>query len=318
MKAIVVHQHGDPSVLRHEEAPDPVAGEAEVLVRAKAIGVNPVDAYVRSGTYAASVPLPYVPGTEGAGVIETGPLAGQRVFFLGSAGPRHTGCYAERVRCRAESIWPLPDHITDAQGAAVAVTYATAWRALFERGAARAGDAVLVHGASGGVGTAAVQLACAAGLTVIGTAGSPRGQQLVRDCGAAHVVDHRADGYERSILDRTGERGVDLVVEMLANANLDRDLDLLAPGGRVVVVGSRGRVEIDPRKTMGRESSVTGVMLWGGGEASLRRAFAAVVAGLFNRTLNPMVGDELPLRDAARAHALVMQDGRYGKIVLIP
>jgi NADPH:quinone reductase len=185
----------------------------------------------------------------------------------------------------------------------------------------RASDAIrgarsVAGGASGGVGTAAVQLASSFGATVLGTASSDKGRDIVRACGAAHVFNHREAGYFDAIKQAAGSRGVDVIIEMLANVNLDHDLDLLAPGGRVVTVGSRGRVEIDPRKTMGKESTVTGVMLWGGGDASLHRAYAAIGALLARRAFEPIVGTEFVLADAAKAHERVMSDGNFGKVVL--
>ncbi len=315
MKAILVRQFGDPAELKLEAVADPVPEPGEVLVRVRAIGVNPVDTYVRAGTYGANFPLPYIPGTEIAGEIVGGPRAGQRVFALGTIGPRHTGCYAELACVRDADACALPDHLSFAQGAAVPVAYGTAYRALVDRAAFRPGEIVLVHGSSGGVGTAAVQLAAAAGAKVIGTASTDAGRAVSIACGATHVFNHREPGY----LDKIKSVGpVDVIIEMLANVNLDADLDLLAAGGRVVVVGSRGRIEIDPRKTMGKESTITGVMLWGGGEPALRRAYAHISAGLVRKTLTPTVAREFPLNQAAAAHEAVMQDGSSGKIVLVP
>src|SRR6185503_5878689 len=123
----------------------------------------------------------------------------------------------------------------------------------FQRGRGKAGETVLVHGATGGVGIACVQFARAAGLTVIGTGGSEKGRALVAEQGAHHVLDHRTAGYEQQLMDLTGGRGVDLIAEMLANVNLARDLTMLARGGRVIVIGNRGAIEINPREAMGRE-----------------------------------------------------------------
>jgi NADPH2:quinone reductase len=316
MKAIRIHEFGGPDVLRYEDVPDPIAHEGEWLVRVRAVGVNPVDTYVRSGTYGAAIALPYIPGTEISGEIVEGPAAGRRVFCLGTSGPRHTGCYAELATVKPSDAYELPAHLSFEQGAAVPVAYATAYRGLFERGSLQPGQTVLIHGASGGVGAAAVQLASACGAIVLGTASSEVGREQVKRDGAAAVFDHKSPDYMNDIARHTAGRGVDLVLEMLASTNLDRDLDLLAQGGRVVIVGSRGRIEIDPRKTMARETSVTGVMLWSGGDASLRRAFAAIEAGLANRSLRPVVGDVFDLKDAAKAHERIMQNASRGKVVL--
>jgi NADPH2:quinone reductase len=215
-------------------------------------------------------------------------------------------------------VHPLPAKVSFTQGAALGVPYGTAYRALFQRTRARASETVLIHGASGGVGTAAVQLARAAGLTVIGTAGTDKGRALVLEEGAHHVVDHRASDYVDRILAITAGRGVDLILEMLANVNLARDLTMLAQGGRVVVIGNRGTIEINAREAMAREASILGLILWAATDAELASAHAAIVAGLENGTLRPVVGHELPLAEAPRAHQLVLEPGAYGKIALIP
>ena len=204
------------------------------------------------------------------------------------------------------------------QGAALGVPYATAYRALHDRAQVRAGETILIHAASGGVGTATVQMARAAGLTVMGTGGTEQGHKLVAEQGAHHDLDHRSSNYLEEIMRLTEGRGVDLIVEMLANVNLDKDLTVLAKRGRVVVVGSRGRIEIDPRGTMARDADIRGMTIMNATEDDLRAIHAALVAGLENRTLRPVVGKELPLADAPNAHEAVLEPGAYGKIVLVP
>ena len=319
MQAIRVHQTGGPEVLKLEDVPDPRPGPGQVVVALRAAGVNPVDTYVRSGRYGQKV-FPYTPGADGAGTIEAVGdgverfKVGDRVYTAGSL----TGTYAQRALAAESQVHPLPDRVTFAQGAALGVPYATAWRALHQRAAARAGEVVLVHGASGGVGTAAVQIARAAGMVVIGTGGTDRGRKLVAEQGAHHVLDHRSPAYPDEVMKLTGGRGVDVVVEMLANENLDKDLNMLARDGRIVVVGSRGRIEIDPRGTMRNDADIRGMTLFNATGAQLREVHAALVAGLENGTLRPIVGQQLPLRDAPRAHEAVMEPGAYGKIVLLP
>jgi NADPH:quinone reductase len=318
MRAIRVHEFGGPEVMKLETVPDPIAGAGQVVVRVRAAGVNPVDTYIRSGTYANKPPLPYTPGSDGAGEIEsvgTGVTewkAGDRVYV---AAP-HAGTYAERVVCAASQAHRLPAHVTFAQGAALGVPYATAYRALFHRAHAKPGETVLVHGATGGVGLAAVELAHARGFRVIGSGGTDAGRAAVRERGADVTVNHRAANYTDDITKATGGRGVDVIIEMLANVNLDRDLSLLAKHGRVVVVGNRGRIEINPRDAMGRDAAILGMTLFNATEPDLFEIHAALVAGLENRSLVPMVGREMPLADAPRAHEAVMQPGALGKIVL--
>lgn len=318
MKAIRVHEFGGPDALRLEEVAAPQAGARQVVVRMVAVGVNPVEAYIRSGMYPRKPELPYTPGTDGAGVVAAVGAevervrVGERVYVAGSV----SGTYAESALCLATQVHALPDALSFAQGAAVGVPFATAYRALFDRAGAQPGETVLIHGASGGVGTAAVQLARAAGLTVIGTGGTDEGRKLVAAQGAQHVLDHSSADYLQQLMSLTGGRGVDVIIEMLANVNLNNDLGVLAARGRVVVVGSRGAVEIDPRQTMGRDASIHGMSLNNASEADLARIHAALGAGLANGTLRPIVGRELPLADAARAHEQVMEAGAYGKLVL--
>ena len=320
MKAIRVSEFGGPETLKIQDVPDPKPDSGQVLVRVKAAGINPVDTYIRSGTYARKPNLPYTPGTDAGGVIEAvGPnvkqfKVGDRVYTNGTL----TGACAELAICEESRVHHLPSKISFAQGAAIGVPYATAYRALFQRGRGRAGETVLVHGATGSVGIACVQFARAAGFTVIGTGGTEKGRAVVVEQGAHHVLDHRAPDYEKWLMDITGGRGVDLITEMLANVNLAKDLTLLAPGGRVVVIGNRGTIEINPRDAMGREASILGLTLFAATDADLREIHAATIAGLENGSLRPIVRQELPLTEAARAHQLVMEQGALGKIVLIP
>lgn len=324
MKAIRVHKFGGPEVLQLDEVPDPRPGPGQVVVRIRAAGVNPVDTYIRSGSYTLVPPLPYVPGTDAAGVVETVGegvtrfTTGDRVYIVRTAGPPLTGGYAELAVCGEALVQPLPASVSFGQGAAVAVPYGTAYRGLHHKAHARPGETVLVHGASGGVGIAAVQLAVAHGLTVIGTAGSERGRALVREHGAHHVLDHAAPDYLRHLMDLTGGRGADVILEMLANVNLQKDLDVVARFGRIVVIGNRGTIEINPRGTMTKDAAILGLALPNAAPDEMASIHAALVAGLANGTLRPVVGWELPLKDAARAHEAVLAPGAYGKIVLIP
>jgi len=320
MKATRVHEFGGSEVLRLEDAPTPQPGPGEVLVRMHAIGVNPVETYIRAGTYSRKPTLPYTPGNDGSGVLEQlGPevdefKVGDRVYTAGSI----TGTYAEYALCKTAQVHPLPANVSFAQGAGVGTPYATAYRGLFQRGHAKPGETVLVHGASGGVGTAAVQMAHTRGLRVFGTAGSDEGLKLALEQGAHEVFDHREPDHFDKIMNATGGGGVDVIVELLANVNLGKDLTVLAKGGRVVIIGNRGRVEIDPRDTMQRDADIRGMMLPNTPPGELASIHAALVAGLENGTLRPVIGKQLPLSDAAEAHRAVMESGAMGKIVLVP
>ena len=180
-----------------------------------------------------------------------------------------------------------------------------------------AAETVLIHGASGGVGIAAVQLARAMGLTVIGTAGTQRGLDLVKKEGAHHAFDHTKPNCAEEIMKATGGRGVDIVLEMAAHINLATDLKLLAPQGRVIVIGNRGEITINPRDLMARRASARGFTLWAATEREAKEIHAGIAAGLENGSLRPIIGKELPLKDAAQAHLDILAPGAFGKIVLV-
>jgi NADPH2:quinone reductase len=321
MKAILVHQFGGPEVMKLDETPTPKPAAGQVLVKIHAAGVNPADTYARSGNYAVLPALPYTPGTDGAGVIDSVGAGvkkvkpGDRVYVAKSV----SGTYAEYALALESQVYRLPEKISFAQGAGVFIPYGTAYHAIHHHAKAHASETVLVHGASGGVGIAAVQMARAMGLTVFGTAGTAKGLDLVKREGAHQSFDHSNASYKDEIMKATGGRGVDIILEMLANVNLGADLKLLAQYGRVVIIGSRGDVTITPRDIMSRRAAVLAFTLWAITEAEAADIHAGLIAGLENGTLRPVVGSELPLRDAAQSHINVMKpSGAFGKIVLVP
>ncbi|HMD43001.1 MAG TPA: NADPH:quinone reductase [Candidatus Acidoferrum sp.] len=320
MKAIQVQQFGGPEVLTLREIPTPRPIAGQVLVRVHAAGVNPYDTYMRAGSYAIKPSLPYTPGSDAAGTVEAvgegvkKVKVGDRVY----TAKTESGAYAEYALTLESQVNLLPDNISFSQGAGLWVPYGTAFTALHHHAQARAGETVLIHGASGGVGLAGAQLARAMGLMVIGTAGTERGLQLVKKEGAHIAIDHSKPDSAERILKATDGRGVDIVLEMLANVNLATDLRLLAKLGRVVVIGNRGEITINPRELMARCASVRGFTLWAATEAETAEIHAGIAAGLENGTLRPIVGKELPLKDAAQAHHDILAPGAFGKIVLIP
>lgn len=319
MKAIQVHEFGGPEVLKLEEIPTLKPRPGQVLVRVHAAGVNPYDTYMRAGTYAIKPPLPYTPGSDAAGTVEalgegvTKVKVGDRVYTATTI----TGAYAEFCLALESQLFPLPGKISFAQGAGLWVPYGTAFTALHHHAKAHAAETLLIHGASGGVGLAAVQLGRAMGLTVIGTAGTQRGLDLVKKEGAHHAFDHTKPNCAEEIMKATGGRGVDVVLEMAAHLNLATDLKLLAPQGRVIVIGNRGEITINPRDLMARRASVRGFTLWAATEIESKEIHAGIAAGLENGSMRPVVGKELPLKDAAQSHQDILAPGASGKIVLV-
>jgi NADPH2:quinone reductase len=322
MKAVRVHQTGGPEVLKIEDVPIPKPEKGQVLVKVHAAGVNPVDTYIRSGRAGYALPrVPWTPGSDCAGTVEA---VGDGVtqFHVGdrvcSAGGTLTGSYAQYTLCTTNNLLLLPSHVSFDQGAALWVPYGTAYHALFHRAKVRPSERVLIHGASGGVGQAALQLARAYGCTVLGTAGTERGLKFIAEQGAHHTFNHKEKNYEEQILNATNNQGVDVIVEMLANVNLDKDLKMIAVDGRIAIVGSRGTIEIEPRDTMARRSSILGVSLPRATDSEKDDIRRALYAGLESRVLRPVIGQVFPLAQVAKAHEEVIQhsEGSYGKIVL--
>lgn len=318
MKAIIVKEFGGPEVIQIAEIETPVPADNLVLVRIKAAGINPVDTYIRSGNHAIKPELPYTPGKDGAGIVEsvgenvTKFSPGDRVFTANAL----TGTYAEFALCNETQLGHLPANVSFEQGAGVFTPYATAYRALFQRAEAESGETVLIHGASGGVGIAAVQWAKHAGLKVIGTASSEKGRELVKNEGADHVFDHSKENYLEEIKDLTGGKGVDIIIEMLANENLEKDFSVLAMFGRIVVVGNRGSLEFNPRLTMGKDASILGMNLFNAPADKMADIMKEITSGLEKGYLKPVIGKTLPLAEAAQAHRDVIENKAFGKIVL--
>lgn len=324
MRAIRFHSFGGPEVLKLDEVPEPVPGPDEVIIGVKAAGVNPADTYMRNGTYRIQPPLPCIPGGDAAGDILAlgenvkGFAIGDRVFAGVALGLDFEGCYAEQVKRPAKLIRHIPKSFTYAEATTFGVSYPTAHYALFARGGAKAGETVFIHGASGSVGTSAIQLAKQAGLTVIGSAGSSDGLQLVRDEGADLAVDHSQPAYLDEVRDKCNGGGPDLILEMLANVNLAADMEIAAQYGRIVVIGNRGEIVINPRMAMMKELDIKGLMLWNASEQQLGNIMSDLLSSAEEGFIKPRVGLELPLSEAAKAHELVLGSGNAGKIVLIP
>jgi NADPH2:quinone reductase len=318
MKAIVVRQYGEPDVMKIEEIPTPEPSGSQVLVKIMAAGVNPVETYMRTGNHAHAPKLPYTPGKDGAGLVEkvgeevTRFKPGDRIYTSNTL----TGTYAEYALCNEDQLGFLPDNVSFEQGAGIWTPYATSYRALFQKAGAKAGEIVLVHGASGGVGIACVQWAKSRGLTVFGTASSDEGKRLVREQGAERVFDHSADGYLGEIREQTGDRGVDIIIEMLANVNLQNDFEALAMFGRITIVGNRGSLEFNPRAAMTKDAAIFGMSLFNAPKSAFDEIHAAIFEGLSDGSLNPVIDQTFPLADAPASHEAIIGHKAQGKIVL--
>ena len=324
MKAIIQNKYGGPEELKYEsDVPRPVPGPDEVLVHVKAAGVNPVDILVSEGGFGKEE-LPFIPGSDFAGVIEevgtevTGSVKkGDRVYGFGTVRPdAHT--YAEYVTVKYNFVHPLPETLSFSQGAGIPVPYYTAYRVLYHTANAKPGEVVLVHGASGGTGIAATQIARSLGLTVIGTAGTTEGAELVKKAGAHYVFNHREEGYEEKIKKAAGEKGVNIVVEMVANKNLNKDIDLVGKQGHIVVIGGAGNISTAPITLLFKQVSITGAYTYNITEEELYETSRALHAGIETGWLRPFIWKELPLEKASEAYRLIRSGtGARGKIVLL-
>lgn len=320
MRAVRVHQFGVPEVMKVEkDLPIPVPGDTQVLIKVQATGVNPVDTYIRSGNYARLPTLPYTPGSDAAGVVEavgekvTNFKKGDRAYTVRSV----SGAYAEYCVAEAMHTGRLSEKLSFSQGAGLGVPYFTAYRALVLKAKLKAGETVLVHGASGAVGLACLQIAKNMGAQVVGTAGTPEGMELVKKLGADHVFNHREDGYTDKIMKATGGEGADVTVEMLSNVNLQKDLEMAKMNGRIAIVGCRGTIEINPRATMAKELNVMGILLMAFTSEEYAECHSFLWKGAEEKWLAPHVCRDYPLEHAAASHTdIINSSGTKGKLVL--
>lgn len=316
MKAMRSHEYGGPEVLNLEDTDTPEINDQQLLITVKAAGVNPVDTYIRSGTNNYSATFPHTPGMDGAGeVVAVGSAVqgfktGDRVYFSRTL----TGSSAEFTVTDPAVTFPLPDSVTFTDAACLGIPAVTAHRALFGRAHAQAGETVLIHGGTGAVGTIAVQLAKAAGLTVVATAGTPDGEKLLKALGADTVLNHRSADYLQPY--QTLDTGFDLIVEMLADVNLDQDLKALARHGRVIVIGSRGKIEITPRDLMARDAAVMGMAAVNLSPRDFQQISRALYPLLQGGLVKPVVRRTYALRDLPDAHAAVIETGAAGNLVI--
>jgi putative PIG3 family NAD(P)H quinone oxidoreductase len=323
--AIAITRPGGPEVLDDVAAADPVPGPGQVLVEVAAAGVNRADLLQRQGRYPPPAGAPETPGLEVSGVVAgvgdgvTQWRPGDRVAALLDGGG-----YADLALAPAGQVLPVPDGLDLVDAAGLPEAVCTAWSNLVTVGRLGAGDVALVHGGSGGVGTVAIQLAHALGARVATTAGGLERVAHCRELGAEIGIDHRTQDFVAVVREATGGHGADVVLDVLGAGYLERNLRVLATGGRLVVIGLQqgARAELDLGRLLARRASIHGTTL----RARPAAEKAAIVADVLARAwpllgtgaLRPVVHARLPLGDAARAHELLESGTVFGKVLLLP
>lgn len=320
--AVVVRTHGGPEVLELVDRDVPAPGPGEVRVRNRAIGLNFIDAYQRSGLY--PTPLPFVAGNEGAGDVEavgegvTDIAIGDRVTY---AGP--LGSYAEERLIPAGRLARVPDGVTYEQAAALTLKGITAYYLMFQTWRLKAGETILFHAAAGGVGSIVTRWARAIGARVIATAGSPEKVAMVRASGVDDVIDYRADDFVARVRELTGGRGVDVVYDGVGNDTFVGSLDCLRPRGLMVSFGNAsGPVAIPDLGILARKGSLyltrPSTATYMATTDELRTAVAAVFDALAAGSIEVTVGQRFPLSRAAEAHMALEGRRTTGSTILLP
>ncbi len=322
MKAVQIEEFGGPEVLKLAEIEEPSPNAHEVKIKLYATGINPNEVYTITGEYAYNVPnLPYVPGYDGAGEVEAVGAAvenvkvGDRVYLSAFGAERNSGTYAEKVVVDAESVHLLPDHVSYKEGAGLGIPGFTAYLALFQKAQIKAGETVLIHGGSGAVGSLAVQMAKAIGAIVIGTSSTEEGRDSILKMGADYAIPHVTAENKEKLLEVTEDKGPDVIIEFLANANLETDTKVIADAGRIVIVGSRDTIEITPRNLMSNEAIVTGMTVINPGEEAMNEMHHGIFAFLDTGVLKPVIGHEFSLEEASAAHKSLMESSGSGRTI---
>ena len=327
MRAVAITAPGPPDVLQLVERPDPVPGPGEVLIAVAAAGVNRPDVLQRLGKYAPPPGVSDLPGLEVAGrVVAVGPpppgtgqrwQVGDAVCALVAGGGYAERCVAPTVQCL-----PVPPGFTMVQAAAVPETFFTVWTNVFERGRLTAGESLLVHGGTSGIGTTAIQLGRAFGAAVYATAGSDEKCAACGGLGASIAINYREADWVAALQAATGGRGIDVILDMVGGDYVAKNLDLLAVEGRLVQIAflKSSRTEIDLMQVMRRRLTITGSTLRPR-TAAEKGAIAAALEQhdwplLTSGTVAPVVAATFPLAAAAEAHRLMESSRHIGKIVL--
>lgn len=342
MNAAYFERHGGPEEMVYGELPDPVPGEGEVRIGVRASALNHLDLWTRRGLPGLDLELPHVGGSDMAGVVERlgpgveGPAVGTRVCVNPALGcgecewcragerslcPRFRilgehvpGGMAELAVVPARNLLPIPDGFPFETAAAAPLVYQTAWRALTTRAGLGEGETVLVTGASGGVSTAAIQIAKHLGATVYAVTSGPANVSRVEALGADLAIDRLSEDFSRRVWAETGKRGVDVALDGVGEAMWPGCIRALAPAGRMVVYGATTgpKGEVDIRRMFWRQTAILGSTM------ASRSEFEAVMALVFSGALEPVVDDVLPLSDAREAHERLERGDVFGKLVLTP
>ncbi len=326
MRAVEITSFGKPEVLKPVERPDPVAGVGELLIRVAASGVNRPDVLQRTGNYPVPAGASDIPGLEVAGTVESGDAAamaqagiaiGDRVCALVAGGGYAELCVAPVGQCL-----PVPDGLSDVEAASLPETFFTVWSNVFDRGRLQAGETFLVHGGTSGIGVTAIQLAKAFGATVIATAGSDEKCAASRAQGADHAVNYKTADFVAEAKRITGDRGVDVILDMVAGGYVARDVETLAEDGRLVILAVQGgtKAEFNAGLVLRRRLTITGSTLRprpvAFKEAIARALRERVWPLLAAGAVKPVVHRTFAAADAAQAHALMESGAHVGKIVL--
>jgi NADPH:quinone reductase-like Zn-dependent oxidoreductase len=335
MRAVVVTRYGTPEVFEFKDWQDPQLETGKCLVRVKAIGINFADLLQRMGLYPGTPKPPFIPGFEVAGIVEraaqnSGCKPGDRVVAM-----TRFNAYVELAACDAEAIFPLPTRMSFEEAAAIPVNYLTAFHSMFEMGNLRGGDRILIHGAAGGVGVAAVQLAKARKLVVFGTAG-PKKQDFLRQSGVDHPIDYTTQNFV-DVVRKAAPDGIEMVMDPIGGKSFAESYKCLGPMGRLVVYGFsaaanpagkrsliRGGIALWqtprfwPLDMMSKNIAVIGVHLGrlGAKQSVMRREMTSLFELYAAGRIKPLVGKTFPLAQAAEAHRYIHNRSNIGKVVL--
>ncbi|MBI5299561.1 MAG: zinc-binding dehydrogenase [Deltaproteobacteria bacterium] len=340
MKAVCIHQHGGPEVLKYEDIPDPVCGSEDVLVQLKATSINHLDIWVRQGIPGWKVPLPIIPGSDGAGVVVgKGELikdlaVGDKVLIIpniscgncekcvngddnlcpdyGIVGETCNGCDAEMISLPRRNVIPIPKGLNYEEAAAIPLVFMTAWHMLVTKALVKPEQFVLVLAAGSGVGSAAIQIAKLHGARVIATAGSEEKLAKAKELGAEFTINHYKEKISEKVKEFTEKRGVDVVVEHVGRATWEESLKSLANGGKIVTCGATtgAHVSVDLNYLFHKHQQIIGSTMASRGE------LFEILNMFRQKKLKAVIDKEFLLKEVAEAHRYIEKGSQFGKVIL--